>query len=168
MKIQQIIFGSDYYFQTLKIRDLVLRKPLGLQLTPADTATDPQDIYFAILIDEQSQNNAGQEEVGQDKLAQKQPDQAKQVIGCLGLTVTDDPHILRMKQVAIHPQYQKQGLGIQLVTTAEAYAKQNHVHEITLRARVEVMEFYQKLGYQPYGVVFESVSLPHLNMKKKL
>ena len=46
MKIQQIIFGSDYYFQTLKIRDLVLWKPLGLQLTPADTATDPQDIYF--------------------------------------------------------------------------------------------------------------------------
>ncbi len=148
MKIQQIIFGSDYYFQTLKIRDLVLRKPLGLQLTPADTATDPQDIYFAILIEE--------------------PRQAAQVIGCLGLTTTDLPHILRMKQVAIHPQYQKQGLGIQLVTTAEAYAKQNHVHEITLRARVEVMEFYQKLGYQPYGEVFESVSLPHLNMKKKL
>lgn len=153
MKIQQIIFGSDYYFQTLKLRELVLRKPLGLQLTPADTATDPQDIYFAIMIGEPNQ---------------EKPDQAAQVIGCLGLTATDDPHILRMKQVAIHPQYQKQGLGIQLVTTAEVYAKQIHVHEITLRARVEVMEFYQKLGYQPYGVVFESVSLPHLNMKKRL
>jgi ribosomal protein S18 acetylase RimI-like enzyme len=70
------------------------------------------------------------------------------IVGVLVLTKQDQQ--LLLDNVAVHPDYQRQGFGRQLMALAEAHAKTNSLETIILYTNeqmTENIELYKKLGF---------------------
>ena len=134
--------NSPAYRQVVALRFRVLREPLGLTFTPEQLAAEAADTHVAIYAD--------------DRLA-----------GCLMLQ-RQDAETVKMRQVAVAPEMQGQGIGRVLVTFAEDVARRQGYKTVQLNARETATPFYARLGYIPVGELFEEVGLPHLEMRKTL
>jgi len=73
---------------------------------------------------------------------------------------------LKMRQVAVHPNIQGNGVGTLLVNAAEILAKRKGYNQIVLHARETAIKFYQNLGYQIVGDSFKEVGIVHYKMQK--
>lgn len=142
LSCRQIEFGSPEYEATVALRDAVLRRPLGLEFSPAQLAAESADYHLACFRD--------------DELA-----------GCL-ILVPGTAGRIQMRQVAVAGHAQGQGVGRALIVFAEEFARGHGFHEMTLHARETAVPFYHKLGYQRVGERFEEVTLPHWEMRKPL
>lgn len=139
-QIKEIEFASDEYRQTVKLRDEVLRRPLGLTFSAQQLAAEGNDIHLAVL-----ENQA--------------------VIACAILTPVDE-HRIKMRQVAVAPEMQGTGIGRSLVEFCEQAGKQRGFTEMYLHARAAVVPFYEKSGYCAIGEPFVEVGIPHRAMMK--
>lgn len=138
---RRIGFGSKEYEEELKLRDRILRRPIGLDLFAEDLTKENSDIHIGAFIDK--------------------------LIGVLILTKTDEESI-RMRQVAVDESLRGCGVGRKMVEFCELEAKAEGYKRIHLHARKTVVEFYLKLGYKVIGKEFTEVGIPHLEMDKLL
>jgi hypothetical protein len=136
------LFGGPQYKQALQLRERVLRLPLGIPLRDEDTAEDAQEHTLCALM-------------------------GAQVIACL-LLKPAGAHTMKLRQMAVEPEFQKSGVGSALVRYAETWARSEGVATIVMDARAEVTPFYEKLGYAKDGEPFTSVGIPHQKMRKSL
>ncbi len=83
--IREIAYGSAEYRAALELRDAVLRKPLGRQLSAKDTVDDEAACNLVCFLDER-------------------------LVACLVLIPLAGGDI-RMRQVAVVPDAQRQGIG---------------------------------------------------------
>ncbi len=170
IKIQTTAFDSEFYKKALALRDRVLRRPLGLQLSSQDTFGEENDIHIVVTVQKNNvidqENNTFIDNIDISVLNSMD----LVVVGCLSLTknIYNQIETCRMKQVAIDPNFQGHGIGKKMVLFAENLAKQRSINKITLKARMTAFNFYKNLGYQPEGELYESVGLPHQNMYKIL
>ncbi|MDI9337087.1 MAG: GNAT family N-acetyltransferase [Alphaproteobacteria bacterium] len=141
MNIKFIRYNTPEYHQQISLRNKILRAPLGLILTPEDIKQEKNDLFLAYF-------------------------HKNQIIGGLVLTKMN-PKTLKLRQMAIDLNYQKQGLGKALVLFAEQYAQINTFKEIELNARYTAINFYKKLQYQIISDTFIEVGLPHQKMLKQ-
>ena len=141
IRIKEIEFGSSDYKRAVTIREEILRIPLGLSFSKEELE-ETNDIHFAGFSDET-------------------------MIGTLVLSPQNDETI-RMRQVAVHSDYQKRGIGKQLVEFSENFAVKKGYKKMILHSREDVIPFYTKLNYTVFGDRFESVSLPHFCMERQL
>lgn len=139
---RRIEFGSKEYQEELKLRERILRRPIGLDLFDEDLTKEMSDIHIGAFIE--------------DKL-----------IGVLILTKTDKESI-RMRQVAVDESCRGLGVGKMMVEFCELEAKAEGYKRIHLHARKTAVEFYLKLGYKVLGDEFTEVGIPHLEMDKLL
>lgn len=51
-------------------------------------------------------------------------------------------------RVVVLPEYRHQNLGVRVIQEAEAWIRELGYSEIEIESRVEVVEFYEKLGFQ--------------------
>lgn len=137
----KIKHGEDLYKQMVDLRREMLRKPLGLDFTQRELAEEADYIHLAAMDEEDG------------------------VVGCLVLVPTSKG-VMKMRQVAIRPDYQRNGIGAELVGFAEGIAAETGVDRIVLHARATVIEFYRKLGYKPSGGVFMEVGIAHVAMDR--
>jgi predicted GNAT family N-acyltransferase len=79
-----------------------------------------------------------------------------------------DENTLKLRQMAVADEWQKNGIGKLLVRNAEELARQKGYKEMVLHARITAQDFYRGLGYEPSGEVFTEVTIPHIFMKKAL
>ena len=89
------------------------------------------------------------------------------MIGGLILAPVDNETI-RMMQVAVDTIYQGEGVGRQLVQYAEKRAKEAGYSKIVMHAMLSVVSFYEKIGYQAEGDVFDEQGITFLKMVKQL
>lgn len=88
------------------------------------------------------------------------------VVGVLRLLVEDNKgHLGRL---AVSKELRGQGIGQQLVILTEAKAKELNLSEIYFHAQTHAMPFYEKLGYQTRGEVFDEAGIEHIEMYKDL
>ena len=73
-----------------------------------------------------------------------------------------------MKQVAVIPDLQRQGIGKAMVLFSEDFAQKRGYRRMTMHARENAVEFYEKYGYTKIGERFAQVTLPHWEMVKEL
>ncbi|HVZ42007.1 MAG TPA: GNAT family N-acetyltransferase [Candidatus Kapabacteria bacterium] len=139
---QIVRHGSQEYRETVALRDSVLRRPLGLHFTPEQLAAETGDIHLACY-----DGNA--------------------LVACLILTPVD-ARTVKMRQVAVAQERQAQGVGRALVERSEHVARERGFAEVVLNARLNVVPFYERLGYECVGGVFEEVTIPHRAMRKTL
>jgi len=143
MQILEIQFGTPEFDEAVRLRYEVLRKPLGLEYTVEQLAAEYDNIHLAAY------DNAGR------------------LIGYLNLTPVDADQV-KMRQVAVHPDWQGAGVGKALVFASESVARRSGFKKISLHARETAVPFYQKLNYILVGERFEEVTIPHFYMEKIL
>ena len=137
-----ITYGSVEYQSMCRLRDEVLRKPIGLRLTENETARDENDILLVCM-------------------------ENGEVIACCILTEINHEKV-QLRQMAVASAYQQQGLGKELLQFAETTAKERQYSVIRMHARKTATGFYQRSGYAVSGDEFTEVGIPHYEMEKSL
>jgi predicted N-acetyltransferase YhbS len=132
----------DRYKEALELRIKVLRAPLGLVYTPEQLAEEATDIHV-VAIDE------------------------GKVVGTILLRHINE-QVIKMRQFAVAPDRQRQGIGSEIVAYCEDYALENGYNTIELHARESAVPFYQPLEYEKVGERFTEVTIPHFKMVKHL
>jgi len=140
MEIRIIKYNSEDYQKAVELRNKILRKPLGIEMTKDFLKQDEKDIHFGLF-----ENN--------------------EILVSLTYKIIDSKTI-KMRQVATNNHLQGKGLGQKLVLFSEAYMKKLGYSHIILHARNSAIYFYKKLNYNIFGEEFEEVGLPHMKMEK--
>ena len=146
-KIEVVTYpvSSPLYQQSLTLRDQVLRQPLGLSIWTENLEDEVHQGHFGII----------------PSSVQLAP-----LLACV-VIVPKTQERVKLRQMAVVPELQKQGLGCFLIREVEDYLRQYHIKTINLAARVSALEFYQKLGYQSISGEFLEVGIPHQYLEKK-
>ncbi len=137
-----VALGSPEYAAAIQLREAVLRRPLGLVLSPEELAVEPDCHHYVAL--------AG-----------------TAVIATLLLKPLD-AQTVKMRQVAVAPAMQGRGIGAGLVSFAENAARELGFREIIAHARLTAIEFYRMLGYTVEGATFVENTIPHRLVRKAL
>lgn len=138
---QVVPHQSTGYWQSLTLRDEVLRKPLNRLFDPADLQKESSDYHV----------------VGFYKGL---------VVACSIISKVEQGAALKMRQVAVCQSLQRTGLGKQMVAYCETLAIELGAQRIVLNARESALPFYLALGYEVEGEEFTEVGLPHRRMMK--
>lgn len=133
-------YGSEVYREEVDLRYRVLREPLGLAFSEEQLASEANDLHIVAR-------------------------RSSTVVGCLVLTAVDE-RTVQMRQVAVEPRLQSQGIGRLLVLYSETLAAERGWTEMMMHARESAVPFYLKLGYQLRGEPFVEVTIPHREMHK--
>ena len=142
MALKQIDHGSKEYKLMVKLRDEILRKPLGLAFTPEDLEKEKNDLLIGAFDEDQ-------------------------ILGCCLLTKTD-PETVRLRQMAVVNNQQGKGVGYSILMFAENLARDKGYRRINMHARDTAVGFYERCGYTIVGEPFEEVTIPHREMEKYL
>ena len=142
MALKIIDHGSPEYYDMVKLRDEVLRKPLGLNFSPEELESETDNMLIAAYEDEQ-------------------------ILGCCML-VEEEPRIVRLRQMAVLNDLQGKGIGRALINFAENIARDRGYRAIRMHARINAIGFYEKVGYMVKGDEFTEVTIPHYVMEKAL
>lgn len=138
--IRLIEFGSQEYEEMIKLRTAVLREPLGLKFSEEELLSEGDQFLVAAFLDQK-------------------------MVGCMALLPLDKKN-LKMRQVAVNPEQQNQGIGTRLVSYAEEFAIKKGFCCIELHARKVSKKFYDDLAYDTLGDEFIEVGIPHYKMQK--
>ena len=142
MALKIIDYGTPEYQQMLKLRDDILRKPLGLQFNTEELEKEKEHLLIAAVDDGNMR-------------------------GCCML-VKEGEQTVRLRQMAVTDNQQGKGIGRALMQFAENLARDHGFRKITMHARSNAVGFYEKLGYKKVGHEFEEVTIPHYVMEKDL
>jgi predicted GNAT family N-acyltransferase len=142
MALKIVDYGTAEYKQMLKLRDEVLRKPLGLHFSPDELEKEKINMHMAAYEDDR-------------------------MLGCCML-VEEDPQTVRLRQMAVVNDVQGKGIGRALMTFAENLARDRGYKRITMHARKNALGFYEKMGYKKKGNEFQEITIPHYVMEKEL
>ncbi len=142
MALKLIDHGSGEYRQMVKLREDILRRPLGLSFSPAELETEKDNLLIGAFDDEV-------------------------MLGCCML-VEDKPDTVRLRQMAVLYDLQGKGIGRALMTFAENLARDRGYKTISMHARKNAVGFYEKMGYRILGDEFLELTIPHYVMEKKL
>ena len=142
MALKIIDHGSPEYHQMVQLRNDILRKPLGLNLTPEELEKEKGEILIAAFEDEK-------------------------MLGCCML-VQSDSGTVRLRQMAVLNNLQGKGIGRALMTFAENIARDQGYKKLNMHARKTAIGFYERLGYSVTGDEFLEITIPHYEMEKSL
>ena len=142
MALKIIDHGTKEYQQMVKLRDDVLRKPLGLNFSQEELENEKANILIGAFED-------------------------GNILGCCML-VEEEPRIVKLRQMAVLNYVQGKGIGRALMQFAENLARDHGYKILTMHARKNAVGFYEKMGYKVKGDEFLEVSIPHYEMQKEL
>ena len=142
MALKIIDHGSTEYKQMLKMRDDILRKPLGLTFDPKELEQEKDNLLIAAFEDDI-------------------------MLGCCML-VKENADTVRLRQMAVLNDLQGKGIGRALMQFAENLARDRGYKKISMHARKIAVGFYEKVGYQVKGDEFTEITIPHVIMEKDL
>ena len=134
--------STKEYEQALRLREAVLRIPLGLTLAEGELADEPNCYHLGGF-------------------------EGDRLVAVLLLRPLDE-RTVKMRQVAVYPEFQQAGMGSRLVAFAERLAKERGFTKMVAHARGTAVEFYRKAGYATVGEEFIEQTIPHRLVTKEL
>jgi hypothetical protein len=143
MRFAQIPIGSPQYEEERRLREEVLRRPLGLSLTEEDLAREEDQLHFGLF------------------------EPGGELVAC-AVAVLLSPTEARIRQMAVSPDHQRQGLGRRLLEYLENDLRARGFRTLVLNARTSAVGFYERLGYSVHGEEFVDVTVPHVRMSKRV
>ena len=138
----EAVIGSDLYRQALRLREAVLRQPLGLTITEEELADDATRQHFCAI-------------------------SYGVVIGSVSLKPLDET-TLQLKQMAVAEDRRRERIGALLLAHAEAWGASGGFMLMVLNARMGAEGFYARFGYGLEGEPFDENTIPHIRMTKHL
>jgi len=142
MTFREILIGTAEYQAALRLREAVLRRPLGLPFSEEDLADESRCLHLGGF------------------------DEGRLV--AILLLKPMPQQTMKMRQVAVHPDLQGRGIGAALVAFAEASATARGYKTMIAHARATAVEFYRGIGYSTSGEPFIETTIPHLLVSKEL
>jgi predicted GNAT family N-acyltransferase len=142
MALKIIDHGSPEYQQMIKLREEILRKPLGLGFDQDELDTEKENMLIGAFEEEQ-------------------------MLGCCML-VEENRETVRLRQMAVLNDLQGKGIGRALMSFAENLARDRGYKTLSMHARKNAIGFYEKMGYRVAGEEFTEVTIPHYVMEKDL
>lgn len=142
MALKIIDYGTPEYQQMLKLREEILRKPLGLEYDTKELESEKNNLLIAAFDDDK-------------------------ILGCCML-VPEDENIVRLRQMAVLNDLQGKGIGRALMLFAENLARDRGFNKIAMHARKNATGFYEKVGYKVVSDEFVEITIPHYIMEKEL
>jgi len=136
-----IAYQSPDWTTAVKLREKVLREPLGAGFTEQELAAEQDQVQLAGFLD-----------------------------GTLIATAVLVPEgeALKMQRVAVAEPLRGLRIGSGLMAFCEQLARERQATSIYCHARDSAVAFYLKNGYEPIGDYFEEDGIPHLLMRKEL
>ena len=141
MNFSKIKFDSERYWELLRMRELVLRVPLGMRYSKSEIAKEKNEWIFACEVE------------------------GKIVASCQ--FILEDGKA-KMRQVATAKSFQGKGMGRDLYLFCERELKSEGISEIYCHARKSAIPFYEKMDFIIVSDEFIEVGIPHVKMKKDL
>jgi predicted GNAT family N-acyltransferase len=142
MALKILDHGTPEYQQMVKLREDILRRPLGMGFSADELDKEKDNLLMAAYEDDQ-------------------------MLGCCML-VEEDPGTVRLRQMAVVNDLQGKGIGKALMQFAENLARDRGFRKITMHARKNALGFYEKMGYRKIGNEFLEITIPHYLMEKDL
>jgi GNAT superfamily N-acetyltransferase len=142
LKIKIIKYGSKAFSDEVLLRDEVLWRPLGLHLGEGELEQEKTDCHVGAFL-------------------------GKRLAGCLVLTPNGKGR-MKMRQVAVRPEYQGLGIGKLMLEFSEGLALCLGFSSMIADAQKRAEGFYLKSGYASEGGEFIEVGIPHVLVVKKL
>jgi GNAT superfamily N-acetyltransferase len=142
MALRIIDYGSNEYRQMIKLREEILRRPLGLGFTEEELARERDNMMIGAFEDED-------------------------LLGCC-MIVEENPTTARLRQMAVLNNLQGKGVGRALMQFAENLARDRGYKVLSMHARKNAVGFYEKVGYKVKGDEFTEITIPHYLMEKQL
>lgn len=133
--IAQYLFASPEYAEAIHLRDRVLRQPLGRNIIDDPLEEEHDQVHLGAYV---------QGVLVATVSLQHMPDDA-----------------LKLRQMAVAPEYQGQKWGKALVRACEAFAKTQGSSKLYCHARDSALDFYKSCQWQVVGEGFEEVGIPH-------
>lgn len=140
---QRFYYNSPEQKASLALRDIILRKPLGMNLYMEDLSQEEHQHHFLAMDNDIC-------------------------VGVVLLAPTSNSSVGKLRQMATAEEVRGKGYGKELVNTLERFAMDQGIREIELHARHHAVEFYRKLGYEVCSEAFEEVGIEHFKMHKIL
>lgn len=141
--IRLINTTDDEYVSLLELRNNVLRKPLGLDISNDDLSDESQCQHIAYYTDE------------------------ARLVACVKIRKVENT-LFQISQMAVLPDYQNQGIGSKLLREAESLIRDQGGSAISIESRKQAIPFYSGNGYSISGNIYNKVGIPHRRMKKLL
>jgi predicted GNAT family N-acyltransferase len=85
-------------------------------------------------------------------------------VGTARIRLVSD-QLAKIERVAVLSAYRGQGIGQRLMEEAIVFLNTKGIPEIKINAQLYVKDFYQKLGFEQRGEVFEEAGIPHIEMR---
>ncbi|GAB1439263.1 GNAT family N-acetyltransferase [Providencia sp.] len=82
----------------------------------------------------------------------------------LRCVLSEDIGLVKVGRVAVQKRHRGKGLGRELMKFVEQYAQQHHFKTIGLSAQHTAIAFYQTLGYQTVGEMYDEDGMDHIYM----
>ena len=142
MALKIIDHGTKEYQQMIKLREDILRRPLGLTFSSEELEIEKNNLLIGAFED-------------------------GNILGCCML-VEEKPDMVKLRQMAVLNILQGRGIGRALMQFAENLARDHGYKVLTMHARKNAIGFYEKMGYKVKGEEFQEVSIPHYEMEKIL
>ena len=142
MALKIIDHETREYRQMVKLREDILRKPLGLGFTPEELEEEKTNMLIGAFEEDE-------------------------MLGCCML-VEEGFGIVRLRQMAVLNDLQGKGIGRALMNFAENIARDRGYSTLSMHARKNAIGFYEKMGYKVTSEEFVEVTIPHFVMQKQL
>lgn len=142
MALKIIDYGTPEYRQMIKMREDILRKPLGLILSQEEIEKEKDNLFIGAFEDEQ-------------------------MLGCC-MIVELAPKKARLRQMAVLNNLQGKGIGRALIQFAENIARDHGYKVMSMHARKPTVPFFEKMGYKVKSGEFIEITIPHFEMEKDL
>jgi predicted GNAT family N-acyltransferase len=142
MALKIIDYGTPEYQEMIKLRDEILRKPLGLAFTDHELEVERNNLLVGAFEDDH-------------------------LLGCCML-VPEGAGKVRLRQMAVLNNLQGKGIGRALIQFVENVARDRGYKKLTMHARKNTIGFYEKMGYRVTSNEFLEITIPHYEMEKSL
>jgi predicted GNAT family N-acyltransferase len=142
MALKIIDHGSPEYREMTRLREQILRRPLGLTLDSEELETERPHVHIGAFEEDS-------------------------LLGCCML-VREDDRTVRLRQMAVSDKLQRKGVGKALMSFAENIARDQGYRNLIMHARQHAIGFYEKMGYRVTSTEFTEVTIPHVVMEKSL
>lgn len=142
MALKIIDYGTADYQKMVKMRDEILRKPLGQSFSNTELEEEKNNLLIGAFEDDQ-------------------------MLGCC-MIVENNPKKAQLRQIAVLNNLQGKGIGRALVLFAENLARDHGYKILCMDARKNTVHFFEKMGYKVTSDEFIKLTIPHLKMEKEL
>lgn len=141
MNFKEIPYNSQDWKNAVRLREKVLREPLGSKFTDKELEEERNHIQIAGFLDGELVATA---------------------------VLVPEGEKMKMQRVAVVENLRSKNIGSKMMSFCEKLAVDRNYKLIYCHARDSAVNFYSKNHYEKEGDYFDEDGIPHLKMKKEL